>query len=78
MIKYFHCSFPSKFGCWYSNGMLKKMTAMLYSKEELGKESYINNGKDRVFFIIADKDKINDFIGFYMNSSEGNSPIMDR
>ena len=42
--------------------------------DKLGKESYINSSKDRVFFIIADKDKSNDFIGFYMNSSEGNGP----
>jgi hypothetical protein len=44
---------------------------------KLGKESYISSGKDRVFFIIADKDKINDFIGFYLNSSEGNSLASD-
>lgn len=41
---------------------------------KLGIESYINSGKERVFFIIADKNKINDYIAFYMNSSEGNSP----
>ena len=45
--------------------------------DQLGKESYINSGKERVFFIIADKNKINDFISFYMNSSEGNSPASD-
>ena len=45
--------------------------------DQLGKESYINSGKERVFFIIADKNKINDFISFYMNSSEGNIPASD-
>ena len=45
--------------------------------DRLGKESYTNNGKERAFFIIADKNKINDFISFYMNSSEGNSPASD-
>ncbi len=44
MIKYFHCSFPGKFGCWYSNNMLKKMTEMLYSKEDLSDSSLVMNG----------------------------------
>ena len=45
--------------------------------KKLGKESYTTSGKERVFFIIADKNKINDFIAFYMNSSEGNNLASD-
>ena len=43
-----------------------------------GKESYTNSGKDRVFFIISDKSRLNDLIGFYMNSSEGNCPAPEQ
>lgn len=44
MIKYFHCSFPDKFGCWYSNEKLKKMTEILYSREDLSDSSLVMNG----------------------------------
>lgn len=40
---------------------------------KLGKDSYTDSRKDRVFFIISDKNKLSDFIGFYMNSAEGNN-----
>ena len=43
-----------------------------------GKESYTNSGKDRFFFIISDKSRLNDLIGFYMNSSEGNCPAPEQ
>ena len=44
---------------------------------KLSKDSYTNSQKDRVFFIISAKNKINDFISFYMNSAEGNSLASD-
>ncbi|MBR0205916.1 MAG: hypothetical protein IJQ45_04125 [Clostridia bacterium] len=46
--------------------------------DKIGKESYTNSGKDRVFFIISDKSRLNDLIGFYMNSSEGNCPAPEQ
>lgn len=40
----------------------------------LQKECYVDSGMNRAFFLISDKDKMDEYIGFYMNTLSGARP----
>lgn len=55
----------------YGDGVDFVDSAIETEAEKLGKASYTDSTKERAFFIITDENKINEFIGFYMNSVMG-------
>lgn len=45
MLKYFHCSFPEKFSCWYAKQKLEDVLKHLVSPEEIADSAFARSGQ---------------------------------
>lgn len=45
VLKYFHCSFPDKFACWYAGNKLEEILKKLISQEEIKSAAFVRSGQ---------------------------------